>query len=402
MRRFDWMMLATGLIAALAWSFVSGRDGFKGSNATIVARSISIRSTIDGQVASIPPAVGARVKSDDLLVRIHNGRMDRSRLTNFDSEIQFLQLEISNTEAQQQQLEELLRHQAVKSAAHSAWMLDDIKLREQENLHQLEIAARHRELMSDQADRASELFNNAHTSSVAVETARAEAEIAASQLALGRVQLDRNRLLGTTLVSNGMFFDNGDASYWDRMIDDLTLRQIDTIGKLATLNAQLIRAQSQANVERTRVGSSIDEEHRANFSGMVNATYVTQGTRVTTGTSLLQILDCANPIVIVPVPEHRISEFAVGMDVTVYPVDTRDALAGTIEYFSSGPQIAQDQTLFVQEDLTLSGIHAVVSFTDRPAYIDPTQPCESAHRAVVVIHTKSILGTASNWVAALF
>lgn len=90
------------------------------------------------------------------------------------------------------------------------------------------------------------------------------------------------------------------------------------------------------------------------------------------------------------------------MKVTVYPVDTEDKLPGSIEYISSGPLIGNDQTLLVQENLTLGGVHAVVSFVEQQVYDDPTQPCQSAHRAVVVIHTESVFRMASNWMAAMF
>lgn len=402
MRRVDWMVLGIGITAALVWTFVSGKDGFKGSNAIIVARSISVNSTIDGQVDNQPPAVGARVNTSDLLVSIHNSRIDRSRLVEFESDVDFLQREIANAEAQQQHLLELSEHYQSKAAAHAAWMLKDVRLRKLENTRQLEIAEKNQQLKSSQVDRATKLFNSKHTSSVALDTAQTAAEIAASQVELTRAQLERSQLLGSSLKNNGMFFDNGDASYWDKMIDALTLRQVDNINRIATLNAQLIRARAQADVERGRVGSSIAEEHHAPFEGMVNATYVTRGSRVTVGTSLLQVLDCANPIVIVPIPEHRIAEFAVGMQVTVYPVDTEYELPGSIKYISSGPLIGHDQTLLVQEDLTSSGVHAVVSFENQQGYNDPAQPCESAHRAVVVIHNKSAFNSAAKWVAAAF
>lgn len=402
MRKIDYLILAVGLATAMIWTVVSGKDGFKGNNAMIVARSISITSTIDGQVDNNPPAVGGRVNPGDLLVRIHNSRIDRGRLVDFDSEIEFLQRDINNAEARQEDLARLLRHYQERANAHAAWMQKDVNLRKLENMKRLEIAEKNKQLLRDHADRTAELFQSKHISSAVADTAKTEAEIAGSQVDLSRARVRRDQLLQDSLENDGMFFDNGDASYWDRMIDALTLRQFDNLNSIASLHAQLIRARAQAGVERTRIGSTVEEEHRAPFAGLVNATYVNEGTRVTTGTSLLQVLDCANPIVIVPIPEHRIAEFAVGMNVTVYPVDTKDELPGSVEYISSGPLIGHDQTLLVQEDLTLDGVHAVVRFSRPPAYDDAAQPCESAHRAVVVIHTNSVFRSASHWMAANF
>ena len=402
MRRIDWAVLAVGLITAFIWTVVSGRDGFKSSNAMIVARSVSVTSTIDGHVNNQPPEVGARVSPSELLVRIHDNRIDRGRLIDFDSEIEFLLNNISSAQRQQEDLEELLHHFQNKAAAHATWIKGDVELRKQENVRLLEIAEQTRKIKHDQAVRTAGLFENNHASRALLDTANAEAAIAASQVELSRTQIRRHQLLQQALVKDGAFFDNGDASYWDRMADEITLRQLDNLNNIATLNAQLDRARAQASVERTRIGSSVEEEHRAPFAGLVNATYVDKGTRVARGTRLLQVLDCANPIVIVPLPEHRIAEFEAGMKVTVYPVDTDDELPGRIEYISSGPLIGHDQTLLVQEDLTVRGVRAVVGFTERRFQDDSTKPCQSAHRAVVVMHTESALKMASTWVAKLF
>lgn len=401
MRKIDWAVLAIGVIAIFIWTVVSGKDGFKSSNAMIVARSISITSTIDGNVNNEPPEVGARVDPSELLVRIHDNRIDRGRLIDFDSEIEFLVDNIANAELQQEELDELLLHFQNKATAHAAWMKDDVELRRQEELRRLEIARQTSKIKSNRAVRTADLFENKHVSDAVLETAAAEAAIADSQVELSRTQIRRHQLLQRSLANSGAFFDNGDVSYWDRMADEVMLRQLDNLQNITLLSAQLNRAKAQAGVERTRIGSSVEEEHRAPFAGLVNATYVDKGTRVARGTRLLQILDCSSPIVIVPLPEHRITEFVAGMEVTVYPVDTEDALPGRIEYISSGPLIGNDQTLLVQEDLTLRGVRAVVSFTERQFQDDPSKPCQSAHRAVVVMHTKSIVRTASTWVANL-
>ena len=402
MRKIDWTVLAVGVIAAFIWTVISGRDGFKSSNAMIVARSISVTSTIDGNVDNRPPEVGARVHPSELLVRIHDNRIDRGRLIDFDSEIEFLLNNIESAKRQQEDLEELLHYFQNKADAHATWIKDDVELRRQENERLLEIAEQTSRIKRDEAVRTAELYANKHVSSALFDIANAEAAIASSQVQLTRTQIRRNKIMQQALAKDGAFFDNGDASYWDRMADEITLRQLDNLNNIATLTAQLDRARTQAGVERARIGSSVEEEHRAPFAGLVNATYIDQGTRVARGTRLLQLLDCSDPIVVVPLPAHRIAEFEAGMSVTVYPIDTDDELPGRVEYISSGPLIGYDQTLLVQEELTVRGVRAVVSFTEQRFEDDPTKPCQSAHRAVVVMHTESAIRLASNWVASLF
>ncbi len=395
-------MLIAGLATALIWALVSGKDGFKGNNAIIVARSISILATLDGQVVNDPPAVGDRVRVDELLVRIHNSRIDRGRLVELDSEIAYLQRSIENAEAQQEELSALLAHYEEKLESHSKWLLADTELRVAEAAAQTTIAQATARLRQADAARTEKLHKENHVSEVVAESAATVATIAATEVSLYQTQRKRSQLLHNALKAESVFFDNGDASYWEKMADSLTFRQIDNLNAIATLSAQLDRARSRVQVERSRIGTTVEEEHRASFDGLVNASYVTEGTRVTRGASLLQVLDCASPIILVPLPEHRISEFGKGMAVSIYPIDTNDEFSGSIDYISSGPLIGRDQTLQVQEEMTVSGVHAVVSFDDNSTYADPSQPCETAHRAVVVIHTKSMVRLAANWIRNIF
>ncbi len=101
MRKVDLTILLVGIAAAIAWTVVSGKDGYKGSNAIIVARNIAVMATIEGQIANQPPAAGDRVSAGEVLVRVHNPRMDQSRLVEFRSEIEFLENELDSIRAQQ-------------------------------------------------------------------------------------------------------------------------------------------------------------------------------------------------------------------------------------------------------------------------------------------------------------
>jgi multidrug resistance efflux pump len=54
-------------------------------------------------------------------------------------------------------------------------------------------------------------------------------------------------------------------------------------------------------VERQRLQTDFIEEHRSPFSGVVNAVYITKGAHVKSGTTLMEVLDCSKPVVIVPI-----------------------------------------------------------------------------------------------------
>ncbi len=311
MRKHDTVILALGIIITILWTVVSGKDGFKGNNATIIARSIAITATIDGQIENNPPPVGTWVNSNDLLARVHNSRFDHSRLMELESQSANLTAEIGNITQQLQSIEQLRSQFEQRTTAHANWVVSDLELKPEEFKAQLDVARAQSRLESKEAHRAQELYNKNLISQVDMQIASTQAEIAGKQLDVNKAQWERSGLMLHTWKKSGVLLEDGDASYWDKMTDTRRLQHFESTNRLAMLETQLIQVETQAQVEKARISSSFIEEHHAPFAGKVNARFVTQSTRVNSGTDLLQLLDCTNPVVIIPVPDHRISDFSV-------------------------------------------------------------------------------------------
>ncbi|MCF6199099.1 MAG: HlyD family efflux transporter periplasmic adaptor subunit [Hyphomicrobiaceae bacterium] len=400
MRKIDVIVLAVGILAAIGWVSYSGKDGFKGSNAMIVARSITIASTIDGQIDNQPPPVGSRVSSKQLLVHIQNNRIDRSRLVEFKSQIDYLQREIESAKGQQREVSTLLEQFKKRAKIYSRWMLSDIKLRRAVKQKRLDVAKKRSELRAREVNQAELLFRKKITSRVNVRVARTKAEIARNEVGLTEAQFQRASLLLRSLQSEGVFFENGDTSYWAKMVDTLNVRSLDNKSRIAQLEAQLVRTKLQEKVEGIRIKSSYTEEHRAPFRGIINASFVNKGSKVTSGTSLVQLLDCTQPVVIIPIPEHRIGAFSVGMKVSVYPIDSDDKLMGTIKYISSGALIGHDKTIQMQQNQLLNGNRAIVSLDHGIPDKEGKLSCETSRKAVVIIHNRS-QSKGGSWLSSL-
>ncbi|EED32563.1 hypothetical protein NOR53_952 [gamma proteobacterium NOR5-3] len=389
MRKIDMYIFLAGAVLAVSWVIVSGMNGFKASGASIIARSINVISTIDGQVVSDPPRAGESVRADTLLVRIRDDRIDRSKLAEHESQIPLLTAEIENASKHQAFLEGELQRFTLRAEEFSTWLEHEIDIKQTEDAAELEIAQSRYALNNGKVDRISALHEKGLTTEEAIQTAIAEAQIAKNEVKITEAQLRRNRILRDMLKDERVFFESGDASYWDKMIDAISLRIFDNETLISTLKLQLAQAKLQAQVERSRIESSFAEEHRAPFDGVINASFVTRDTRVTSGSDLYQILDCSNPVIIVPIPDNRLSEFSVGLRVTVYPTDTDEALGGTISYVTSGALIDSDTSIQIQEYLIMQGNRAIVAL-DRPSTaMDGRRPCEAERKAVVMIHTSS-------------
>lgn len=398
MRVFDFFVLGTVVAAATAWVVFTSKDGFK-SSGLIVARSISVSSTINGSVVSERPAVGAKVKSDSLLVKIENGRIDKGRLVDLRSQIAYYQAEIENAERERANINELLRQFKDKAQIYSRWMVGDLKLQRTIKMREYEIAKKRNKLDTDKVKRTSSLSKKAIVSTVVLDIAKIKAGITQGQAEVSQAELDRIDLQVNSIRKTGSYFTNGETNYWTKIVDTLKLRLLDNEKQLATLKAQLERARSQVIVERHRIDSSYTEEHRAPVDGVVNAVFVGKGSRVVVGTPLLQVLDCTHPIAIAPIPQHRFGEFSIGQGVTVYPIDSKLALKGRIQYISSGPLLGQDKTLAVQQEVTLNGNKATISFDEKRVAMASDGSCDSTRPAVVVIHTNSVYDVIEQYVS---
>ena len=390
MKVFESVLLTIGVVGAIGWTIVSGKDGFRESNAMIVARSISVNSTIDGEIENDQLAVGTSLKPNDLLVKVRSTRVDRSRATELKTRITYLRSEITNTELEQDGLRKMLAGFEKRSTAYAKWQLNDLQLKKEIRKRQFAVAKKENQLRTQTVKQLKTLVDSRQISNVNLLEAKTRAEIAANQVEASKAELTRNELLLKSAKTDGIFFEGGDTSYWRKTIDSLRLRIFDNQNKIARLRAQLVQFSAQEKVELARLKSDFVEEHRSPFAGVVNAVYVAKGARIKSGTTLMQVLDCSNPVVIVPIPEFRFSDFSVGQKVTINPIDSDQNFSGSIKYISSGALIGDDKSIALQQDMKSRGTRAVVTFDAKQPMKKNTHSCEIARRAIVTIHTKSL------------
>ena len=398
MKIFESVILSVSVVSAVAWTIIGSKDGFNQSNAMIVARSINITSTIDGKVENNQLPVGTPLKRNDLMVKIRNNRIDNSLATQLKTRLTFLKSEIANTRREQAGLHTLLKGFEKRSTAYGAWLLNDLNLQREVKLREFVVAQKQKKLMAAEVRQTRELVRRKQISRVILQKVLTKAEIADNKVKVSKAQLTRNELMLKSVKNDGMFFEGGDTSYWRKTIDSLKLRIFNNDNKIAQLEAQLVQYSEREQVELKRLSTDFVEEHRSPFKGFVNAVYVTKGARVKSGTTLLQILDCTNPVIIIPIPELRFNDFFVGQKVTINPVGSKQMLSGTIKYISSGALISNDRTIALQQKMTAQGSRAVVTFDRHQSDKAALNSCVTARRANVTIHMKSLYDTISKFV----
>lgn len=390
MARYEYLFLLFAIIAAAAWIVFSGREGYIGNNAMIVARSISVAATIDGRLDSKPPAVGSKVNAGDLLARLRNGRIDRSRLAELETQRDFLHSEIESAREERSGLKAMLKRYETRTSVYSMRITKDLEFKKRQTQYALGAAIEHARLKAAELGRLISLDKKSLVSKAKLDEARAEESIARNDVASLEAQLSRIDLRLRSLAANMMLREDGDTSYWEKTVDSLRMRLFDNKQRISTLEAQLKQVRAQAEVERARLDLNFVEEHRAPFDGVVNAVFTNHGKHVISGTPLLEILDCDHPIVIVPIPEDRFGEFSIGQAATITPLDSDETIKGTVQHISSGPLIGRDTTLAVQQALTVDGSKVIVGIDDRNQLRPSNRPCDAARKAIATIHMRSL------------
>ena len=398
MRILESIVLIAAITGGISWTIISNKDGYKQNNAMIVARAIDVSATIDGDVENEQLAVGTSLQTDDLMVKIRNTRVDQSRVTELKTKVSYLKREIKSAEYEKVKIDYILADLKKKSQSYKNWLVKNLQLKKDVKMRERIVAEKQKLLKTQKLRQTQGLYKKRIISVVELQAAQTETAIADTQLKVIKAELARIQFSLKSVQNDQIFFENGNASYWQKTIDTLMLKVFDSESKADELQAQLKQFSEQEKVELSQLGSNFTEEHRAPFPGVVNAVYVAKGAHIKSGTVLMQVLDCSNPVVIVPIPEARFSDFTIGKKVTINPIDSTQSLSGTIKYISSGPLISQDKTIALQQELTAKGNHAVISFDSKQFKDDLSSTCDTTRRAVVTIKTHSLYDKINEWV----
>ena len=393
------LFLGLGLAA---WIVFADYGGYTSRSAMIIARSTSVVSTIDGEVMDISARIGATVARGSPLVTVQNDRLDRSRLTELESQLAFLRHEIMTAEAQGAELDAKIAGFDGKAAAYLSWMLEDLKILRTKTAHKLAAANALYAMKAAEAGQMAELLQTSQINAPLLDQARSESVVRKNEALALEAELARIDLRLASVRSVGVLQESGDASYWEEARDRMDLQLLKNRQDIATMTATLVQLEQQIQAERQRIGKASIEQHKAPFDGVINAVLTSKGERVIAGANLVEVLDCANPIAIVSVPEHRFGEFHAGQRAIIKPLDSDEHIEGAVQHISSSALISRDTSIATSPDLQLGGNKVIVALESdhrRPA---DKATCDTARRAVVTIETETLVTSVGERVAALF
>jgi len=390
------------LLGITAWMIFADFGGYTSRNAMIIARSTSVVSTIDGRIVDVAAKVGATVSKGSPLVTVENDRIDRSRLTELLSQQAFLKSEMINAEARGAELDAKLERFDGKASAYLAWMSKDLQIVRTKTHHELKAAEELHAVKTAEVEQMALLLQSSQISASLLEQAKSEAIIQQNEVLALEAELARVDLRVASVKSVGVLQENGNASYWEEVRDHMEIQLLENRQQIATMTASVAQLEEQILVERRRVGTTSAEEHTAKVDGVINAVLTSKGERVIAGANLVEVLDCAHPIVIVSVPDHRFGEFYIGQKATIRPLDSDEQILGAVQHVSSSALISRDTSIATSPDLQLGGNKVIVAFQNQERSPAAASLCDTARRAVVTIETDTMVSGVGHWFGALF
>ncbi|MGI9450276.1 MAG: HlyD family secretion protein [Geminicoccaceae bacterium] len=393
------LFLGLGMIA---WIVFADYGGYTSRSAMIIARSTSVLSTIDGEVMDISAGVGSTVVRGEPLVTVQNDRLDRSRLTELESQQAFLKREIMTAEARGAELDAKIAGLDGKAAAFLAWMVDDLQILKTKTTHKLEAANALHAMKAAEVGQMAELLQTSQINAPLLEQAKSEVIIKKNEALALEAELARIDLRLASVKSMGVLQESGSSSYWEEARDRMDLQFSKNRRDIATMTATRVQLEQQIQAERLRIGKASIEQHKAPFDGVINAVLTSKGERVIAGANLVEVLDCAHPIAIVSVPEHRFGEFHAGQRAIIKPLDSDERILGAVQHISSSALISRDTSIATSPDLQLGGNKVIVALQNQDRSLTSGVPCDTARRAVVTIETKTLVNSVGDRIAALF
>lgn len=246
-----------------------------------------------------------------------------------------------------------------------------------------------------------ELLQASQISASLLEQAESERIIKKNEALALEAELARIDLRLASVNSVGVLQENGNASYWEEARDRIDLQLLKNRQNIATMVATLTQLEEQTHAEQRRVGKASREQHKAPFDGVINAVLTSKGERVIAGTNLVEVLDCANPIAIVSVPEHRFGEFHAGQRAIINPLDSEERIVGAVQHISSSALISRDTSIATSPDLQLGGNKVIVAFENDDRRLAADMRCDTARRAIVTIETETLVNSVGGRIAVL-
>jgi multidrug resistance efflux pump len=277
-------------------------------NAVVTAHVVSLRTPIEGFVATNAAAVGNPVAAGAVLAEITNPRADDRQVKAMRASLVRLRAELDAAQQEQASLTSMLGDLTERATRHRAAKLAQLTL----DIARIDRdrAARQQQLEQLVRDMRRKVTLRGTVSQSDIETAETAVRVAAAQVASFDQQINvaqaeaRSTEAGVLTELNS----GNDVAYSEQRADELRVRLAELTRTISTLRAASAETQDQLAAET----ATLERVQAATISvpspGMIWRLGAAPGERVAPGDLLAQIVDCGAAFLAVAVPQDRLPD----------------------------------------------------------------------------------------------
>jgi multidrug resistance efflux pump len=301
--------------------------------AIVNARTLTLRSPIDGIVSSSPTnlAVGTTFAAGTPLLRITNSRADRTRFDDLRRLQEHTEIEAAALKTRFDSTERMRSEFVAQTRLFQIGRIAQLEARIEENKSNLAAAATRQEETAAVLERALELETKGFQPKALLQKVQRDDEIAKQDV---RSIEQRIKGIAVELDSAKSGFFLGD-SYNDRprssqRADELQQQVIELTAQLTEKQLMIRQLQKDIDVERDRLQLNSDAPVLAPSSSTIWELLTAPGEHVQRGQELMRLLDCNAALVTAVVSETVYNHLQVGSAATFRLRDSDVAMPGRV------------------------------------------------------------------------
>jgi multidrug resistance efflux pump len=379
-----------GFIGAGLWGVSPSLTVTPSIDSVVNAEVTVVRSVTEGRIEGGPPAVGAHVRTGELIARVVNERQDRSFLGELATERASLVQRIEALLRQKYELEETSSTLEFRVETYRQNVAKDLEHRIAEARSSvaaieatLSLARKNKERRAVLAER--DLVSRADFDVVRFEVDRLVAERSAAE--------SRVRSLETHLaaMAKGAFLSDGqnDVPYSQQRLDEIGIRMSDIVARHSEYAIRVDEISRQIDVENDRLKATRMVTHQAPVGGIVWKRFVKPGNDVVIGTELAEVADCSSVFLDATFDENLYGDLAVGQRAKVRFLGEDRRFDAIVRAIRGSGAVTEDRLLAARTKPRGSGeFQVILNFDSQALGGDNDNFCLIGRKAEIVFPKK--------------
>lgn len=386
-RRVAWRafksMLGLGVVIVAGVGPVQRMLEFSSVEAVVNARLVTVRAPIEGRIADLDfvPTIGAAVSKDQVMLRILNGRADRTRLDDLQRQVDQAESDRPGVAMRLQRLKEIYEQISRQARAFQAGRIRELEERVMDLKAQASATDASELEAASTLSRTRALAASGYQTTVALERAERDAKVAAQN----KQSLDHRLFAGVVELEAARRGEYVGDSYNDRPsslqhADELSVRIAETEADLNSRRQHIASLDAALDAEASRYFELSNAELSSPINAQVWEVLVSPGEEVRRGQDLLRLLDCSGAIVTATVRESVFNRLRLGDKAQFRFSERSGSYNGTVVRMS-GIAAPSDNLAIQQTGLSSGGYRIALSVPD----VASTQ-CEVGRTGTVVFN----------------